>query len=216
MVVNTNLGLTNGQRIEKLWGSSLDNIWGIGPWGTIVHFNGQSWSKIDFDTQWLFYQLTGNSKTGKAYAVARNINFTTIVVELKNSSETEIIYNSDNSQVSIQAFSLTMVNDRQLYIAARKIASIDVNTREVKLLHQLPVGLGIETMTSYKPNEIYFFGTRVGEGQKMVHFNGIRFKVIDLSNHTGIIYGGTDAINNLAVMGEFLNNKAALVKVRRN
>ncbi len=206
---------TQGQSIEKLWGSSKNNIWGIGPWGTIVHFDGQSWTKIDFDTQWLLYDLTGNPKTGRAYAVARNINFTTIVIELKNSSETEIIYNSDNSPVSIQAFSLSMVNDNQLYIASNKIASLDVNTKEVKLLYQLPTGLGIETMTSYRSNDIYLFGTRYAEGQKMVHFNGIRFQTFDLSNFTGIIYGGTKAINNLAVMGEYLNNKATLIKVTR-
>ncbi len=49
-----------------------NNIWGIGPWGTIVHFDGQSWTKIDFDTQWYFYEITGNKETGTAYAIAIN------------------------------------------------------------------------------------------------------------------------------------------------
>ncbi len=67
------MDFTNTQgAVEKLWGSSESNIWGVGPWGTIVHNDGNGWAKIDFDRQWYFYNITGNKETGIAYAVGRN------------------------------------------------------------------------------------------------------------------------------------------------
>ncbi len=79
-----NLAFTNGQGVEKLWGSSESNIWGVGPWGTIVHNDGTGWAKIDFDRQWYFYNITGSKETGIAYAVARATGDECIIAEMKN------------------------------------------------------------------------------------------------------------------------------------
>ena len=62
----THFAFSNGQAVEKLWGSSKNNIYGIGPWGTIVYFDGQKWIKIEFDTQWRFDDITGDPETGVA------------------------------------------------------------------------------------------------------------------------------------------------------
>ena len=64
--------LSNGQAVHRLWGSSESNIWGVGPWGTIVHFDGKKWKKIDFDAEMYFYDISGNKANGIAYAIARN------------------------------------------------------------------------------------------------------------------------------------------------
>jgi hypothetical protein len=77
------LGFTNGQAVEKLWGSSESNIWGVGPWGTIVHNDGNGWAKIEFDNELSFYNITGNKETGIAYAIGRRTGDIRYIVELK-------------------------------------------------------------------------------------------------------------------------------------
>ena len=79
-----NLGFNQGQGVHKLWGSSENNIWGVGPNGTIVHYDGVAWSKINFDEGWRFDAITGSKQTGIAYASATSQQFNTIIVELKN------------------------------------------------------------------------------------------------------------------------------------
>ncbi len=211
--VITNLGLTNGQRIEKLWGSSENNIYGVGPWGTIVWYNGVKWTKIEFDTQWYFYQITGNQETGVAYAVARNSNHITIIVELNNSMP-EIIYNSQNNAAGYVSWTI-QYERRKLLLSSGNIWSFIPTTKEVSELTKLPVGLGILTIGSYGSNEIYYYGDEGGEA-RLVHFNGIVYKIFNIPQIDPDNYGGIDVIKNLAVSVGFANNKAYLIKIRRD
>ncbi len=106
--INTNLGLQNYQGIYKLWGNSENNLWGVGPGGTIVHYDGVAWSKIDFDEGWYFYDITGNSKTGTAFAVAQgNLRYESIIVELKNGTA-DIIFNNQNSALLLLWFTINL------------------------------------------------------------------------------------------------------------
>ena len=99
----TNFSFSQGQAITKLWGSSTNNIWGVGPWGTIVHYDGSKWAKIDFDQNWRFDAITGSEKTGIAYASATDQSFNTAIVELKDNSA-NIIYNSANTTEHLTSF----------------------------------------------------------------------------------------------------------------
>ncbi len=83
--------LPNGQAVEKLWGSSESNIWGVGPWGTIVHYDGNGWAKIEFDSQWSFYNITASKESGTAYGIAWGSNGVCIIAELQD-EHTKITY----------------------------------------------------------------------------------------------------------------------------
>ncbi len=96
------LGFTNGQRVEKLWGSSESNIWGVGPWGTIVHYDGNGWAKIEFDRQWSFHGITGSKESSTAYAVASSLEDVCIIAEMKN-GQVNIIYNSSENTPELKS-----------------------------------------------------------------------------------------------------------------
>ncbi len=208
-----NLLFSNGQAVHRLWGSSNSNIWGVGPWGTIVHFDGKEWKKIDFDRQWRFDDITGNPQNGVAYASATNQSFTTVIVEL-NSSAT-IIYNSDSTNIHLTAFTLKYIDNNKIYLSDSRIWEFDIKTKKQRVLYKLPSGYGISLTAVYSPNDIYFFGDQFQQGEKMVHYNGVRFKTFDLSPSNSTIFGGAYAIKNLSVMVGFANNKAFLTMVRR-
>ncbi len=213
-VVNTNLGLKNGQGIFKLWGSSESNIWGVGPWGTIVHFDGKEWKKIDFDRQWNFYNITGSKETETAYAVGRNSDFNNIIVELKTGIAT-IIFNTAITAFPFNFTVLNMINNNELIFAGTDIGKFDLKSKKAEVIHDLPLGYGISLTAVYSPNDIYFFGDQYQQGEKMVHYNGVRFKTFDLSPSNSTIFGGAYAIKNLSVMVGFADNKAYLVTIKR-
>jgi hypothetical protein len=143
-VINTNLGLTNGQRIEKLWGSSEQNIWGVGPAGTIVHFDGTTWTKIDFDKQWHFYEITGNKETGVGYAVARNPYDDCIIVKLENLLP-EIIYKKSVSITKIASWTITSL-DNLIYLVSSDLQSTKIcrlsNDGQIDILFEMDSHIG--------------------------------------------------------------------------
>lgn len=213
-----NVPLTNGQGVHKLWGSSENNIWGVGPAGTIVHYNGNEWKKIDFDTQWNFHDITGSESSGSCYTVGRNMSFTNIILELKQNS-VEVIFNSDSSDFPYSFTVLKMLNSNEFYVAGTQIGKFFLNSRKLERVTDFTEGYAIPTAAISSSNDIYFFGTYYNNGnviKRMIHYNGTRYKEFDLPHRETIIYGESMAIKNLAIEVEFSENKAYLLKVIRN
>jgi hypothetical protein len=213
--------LPNGQAVEKLWGSSESNIWGVGPWGTIVHYDGNGWAKIEFDRQWYFYNITGNKKTGIAYAVARATGDVFIIAELKNNMA-KILYTSGNTLPILNSYTIDY-HKQKLYLAGgdyigAKIWEYDLLTNEAKILKDLfdtARNMLIPQISVNNTNDIYFLG-RDWESGKMIHYNGLRFTVFKDGLQESSNYGDIHSIENLTVAAGFANNKAYITKIRRN
>ena len=215
----THLTFSNNQSVNKLWGSSENNIYGVGRNGIIVHYDGSpsgaGWTKIDFDTKWRFDAITGSKQTGIAYASATNQSFNTIIVKLENNTA-EIIYNSANTTERLTAFTIQMLTDSLLYLAHSKIWKLNLNTNTTEVLFTMPPTFGILRSSFYSNIDMYFFGDQLPSGEELVHYNGKRFTIITFDkNRNDLIYGGAYAIKDLAVLTGFSNNKAYLVKVKR-
>ena len=205
---------SQGQAVHKLWGSSESNIYGVGPWGTIVWYNGVQWTKIEFDTQWSFFGITGNKETGLAYAVAMNTNFSCLIVELNNSLP-NIIYNSDNYINKLKSYDVDMIRKDVLILSDSDIWTFNIKTQTDEILADLPSGYYLPRLTSSGSNDVYFFGNKLQDGERMLHYNGVRVTTFDLPSRGYVIYGGACSVNNLAAMAAFSDNKAYIIKIRR-
>jgi hypothetical protein len=205
---------TPGQSINKLWGSSKNNIWGVGPNSTIVYYNGVAWSKIDFDEGWRFDAITGSKQTGIAYASATSQQFNTIIVELKNNSAT-VIYNSANDPDNLSSFNLELLDENTLLLGRTKLWSFDIGEKKTKIIATLTSGYSAINIAVNSPIDIYYFVDKYGSGIELMHFNGKRFKALTFTNTSNQIKGDAFAIKDLAVMTGFSNNKGYLVKVKR-
>jgi hypothetical protein len=209
------INFPNYQSVNKLWGSSESNIWGVGPNGTIVHYDGTNWSKIDFDINYRFDAITGSKQTGIAYASATSQQFNTIIVELKNNSAT-VIYNSANNSENLTSFSIEQLNEQELILGTTSVWTFNVNTKETKILYTVGlIGNYISLSALNSPIDVYFFIDKYGEGEDLLHHNGKRFSTINFSSRNHVIYGGAYAIKDLAVMVGYSNNKGYIVKVKR-
>ncbi len=209
---------TQGQEVEKLWGSSEQNIWGVGPAGTIVHFDGTTWTKIDFDKQWHFYEVTGNKETGIGYAVAVNSYDDCIIVKLNN-LKTDIIYQKSISEIKFYSYSITELNNH-LYIpniySQSSIYRIDETTNKPELIYQIPESFGVEQSFAVSKNNIYYFGQDLsGIGVWLLHFNGVSYKALSIPSIDPDNRGSLHAIKDLAVSVGFTNNKAYIIKIKR-
>jgi len=205
-----------GQAVHKLWGSSLSNIYGVGPWGTIVYYNGVRWTKIDFDTQWYFYNITGNKETGVAYAVAINQVDDCIIVKIDNSN-ISIFYQKSLSDIKVSSRTITELNN-YLYISGFYYQNLicRLNDKEdIKTIHVLPLTLGVRQSFTLQSNDIFYAGEENSEA-RLVHFNGVNYKIFDIPQIDPDNYGGIHAIKDLAVSAGFTNNKAYLIIVRRS
>ena len=61
-----------GGGIESIWGKSSENMFFGGALGSMAHYNGQDWKKIETGTELNFYDIHGNGKQG-VVAVASKI-----------------------------------------------------------------------------------------------------------------------------------------------
>jgi hypothetical protein len=137
---------SNGQGVHKLWGSSESNIWGVGPWGTIVHYDGNGWAKIEFDRQWSFHGITGSKESNTAYAVANSLEDVCIIAEMKN-GQVNIIYKSNENTPELKSWNVNYY-DQKLYLGrsdlvSTKIWEYDLLTQKTKILRDLVATLRI-------------------------------------------------------------------------
>ncbi|MGE5353536.1 MAG: hypothetical protein ACM3S2_19955 [Ignavibacteriales bacterium] len=203
---------TQGQRVTQLWIGSPENIWGIGPWGTIVHFNGKEWEKLDFDTQWHFYSITGSKITGVSYALALNSQYQTSIVKLQNSAA-EVIYTSQSQNTEFNGWTLTLANEKELFIGNGPIWKFNIETKAKQVIFTPTSGTSIGASFAVSPIDIYFYGIN-WTTDVMIHYNGKRFKEFALPSHSDIT-GGIKATSNIAAAVSFAGNQAQIITIKR-
>ena len=211
----THLTFSNNQSVNKLWGSSENNLYGVGRNGIIVHYDGVNWTKIDFDTQWYFYGITGDPKKGIAYAFAQNTSDIRIIVELNNSTAT-IIHQSQQI-TAVKANAINFI-DSTLYLAGSDFSStllwkFNPQTKQADSLYALPPTTAIDVISGEKKIDMFYWGEDYNAG-KMVHYNGKRYKIFDLSK-TNEIRGGASSHNNISAVAGQSNNKGFVIIVKR-
>jgi hypothetical protein len=85
--------------VEKLWGTSSSSLYGVGNSGTIVHYNGSSWSKIESGVSEDIQDIYGynNATTGQStvLCVSSTVDYggTENILTLTNTSVTKIATN---------------------------------------------------------------------------------------------------------------------------
>lgn len=204
----------NGKSLDKIWGTSSDNIYAAGNNGTLAHFNGHKWEVIESGTNLTFYDIWGglNSLSGKPEVLAVSSIVAThsgYVIEKLDGLKAE---NISTEGIPYNITDVWFVPDKAYYIAAGFLY----------FKHRLndPVWTEIAGLTDYSVTDVYgpdrndiLVTTSYGN---ILHFNGKSWKTdyneIKLSS---VVYGAVKLKNNLAVAVGYTRNQEGFIAIGR-
>lgn len=204
-----------GQAVHKLWGSSENNIYGVGPWGTIVWYNGVQWTKIEFDTQWYLFDVTVVNQSGIAYAVARRDLGISSIIKIDKLTA-EIVYEDSSIGLNSSVFnSITTINSDELWISGYDIWSYKISSRSLTKVNDLLAGYFIASISSFGGNDIYSFGGGITNNGVFIHYNGERYTEFNIRIAYDLIFGGSHCIKDVAVSVGQVNNRGYIDIIKR-
>jgi len=84
-VVRSLSGIQLGSSVTKLWGTSRNNIYGVGPNGSIAHFDGTSWTKMESGTTVDLTDISGSPDGKEVWACGyETSDGSSVILRLKN------------------------------------------------------------------------------------------------------------------------------------
>ncbi|MBN1639518.1 MAG: hypothetical protein JW866_11150 [Ignavibacteriales bacterium] len=205
-----------GMILTDIWTSSENNVWAVGEWGAIAHYDGVSWKKVEFDTLVHFYGITGDPSTGIGYAIGRKISYdqNCYIVELKDSAR--IIYDNQKSIERLQVgYNIDWLGNNELIISFSEIWTFNISTKLTEVQYDLPIGYGSRGTGIVGRNDMYFWYGNLDHERFIYHYNGSQYKRMQLEKN-GIWMENGHAIKDLAVFTGSYNNKAYLLKITRS
>ena len=75
--------------LNSVWGSSPDNVWAVGQRGTIIHWNGQEWKKVDSGVEYYLNDIWGTSPDN-IYAISLSLSNNARLLHYDGTSWNEI------------------------------------------------------------------------------------------------------------------------------
>ncbi|HMN17194.1 MAG TPA: glucosyl transferase [Ignavibacteriaceae bacterium] len=162
--------------VNKIWGSSSSDLYVVGNNGNIVHYNGQSWQRIESGTELNINDIWGdyNDKTGEyeILAVASNVNTSTERTIIKIYNNTSRIISSSPIQWSLRT--VWFMPSRRYYVAGSGVYEKHNLTENEWRNNTLDI-------TTFYTNRIRGNDVNdvvgIGAFGDFVHFNGSGWKV---------------------------------------
>jgi hypothetical protein len=199
---------------SKAWGSSPDNMYFVGRNGSIAHYNGSQWTRIQSGTNLNINDIWGdyNEKTGEweILAVGGNILHGTeserVILKIKNNQVEQL--NAEGTNWPL--ISAWFKSNRKYYVIGSGIY-------EKKFLSDTlwkDNGFDITHYTTYRIrgnglNDVIL----VGAFGELLHFNGVTWKsyINQTMLNTGRFYGVNIKENIIIAVG--LNNPKAVITI---
>jgi len=169
--------LPNGDnwQVNKMWGSSSNDLYAVGNNGNIAHYNGQSWIKIESGTDTDFKDIYGTTDGKELWACGwTNRNGRVAIIKIKESGEVESVWDSQTNRT----FSY--------YYHGQLLNTLWANGNG-----EFIFATGIVTRHSLLNNRLLRFDW-------VPYLNG--WKVLDLGNYSYRIRGSNK--NNIAIAGD--------------
>lgn|GEM_PF-1411798 len=211
------LGFDENHSFRAAWGASKDNVFAVGTSGAIVHYNGESWSRINFRDDVHFRGICGNNQTGIAYAYGIYMGLAgrnTVVTEITSSGVSEIYDDGGYYNYTNSIFSL---NDKvfctSLKISSDDIYTIDQQTRQRDIIHHVKEDFVIKSAVAISDKDIFYIGHN-SESGKLYHYNGQGYDFLDFPIQSPAV-NGTHGVRNLIVNVGYINSSAYIIIIRR-
>jgi hypothetical protein len=187
------------ETVIKLWGSSRQDIFGVGSVGTVVHFNGTSWAQIECGTTLDVVDIYGSTSllTGRQEILA-------VASKLGASLDRKILQINGSTVTTLSDYPITQPLSGIWFVPGRHYYVTGSGTYEKRKLTDSVWTLRPASLTPYYTDEVRGNGLNdvmvVGAFGEVLHFNGQTWQSYRsqtaLSNGA---YGGLAVRGNLAI-----------------
>ncbi len=206
------------ESIDKLWGTSDDNIYGVGTYGTIAHYTNGQWTKIQSGTDLNINDIWGdyNEKTDEweILAVGGNI--------LQGWESERVILKINKDQVQQLNANGTIWPLRTIWFkTSKKYYVAGSGVYEKHYINQNRWENDVYDITTYSINNMrgIFINevAAVGGAGELIYFNGFCWKSYFSQTHINGNYRSITIKDNLIIaVGQDAPNAAITVGYRTN
>ncbi len=199
--------------INKIWGTSSNNLYIVGNDGNIAHFQNGNWTRIISGTYLDFLDIYGatDPKTGEQQILAvctRNYPLGNGIYLIEGNTATEI----SSNPIEWELFGVWFIPRRHYYVLGSGIYEKKFLSDSTWKNSPLDIThYGTSGIRGNDLNDVFVAGS-FGE---FLHFNGVSWK--SYINETGLSNGGYGkvAVKNNLVIAVGLNNGQAVIIVGR-
>jgi len=200
-----------GWQINKLWGSSSNDLYAVGNGGNIAHWNGSSWKKIESGTNVDLIDIWGISDGSIIWIAGKNLN-KTVLIKIENNTphtvfEEDYPWQIQKGKLSAGLSSIWAHNKKFLYVTTPITVYRCLSTTKGE-------GEEIYPYNDYlKGGTIRIRGTgynnilTAGNNSSIYHYNGHNWSPYESIYDERIYLRGLDVKPNLVVVaGEKFEN----------
>lgn len=209
--------LSGPETVEKLWGTSSSNLYGVGNAGTVVHYDGSTWQKLasgtTVDIQDIWGAVDSKTQALTVLAVASLLDYGRALDLLKINGTTVTML--DTIGLHVSESSVWFQPNKVFYVTGNGVYKKDkIDDPVWKVNHEGHPLLYKYRIRGNAWNDVFI----AGSGGLLSHYNGATWK-----HYTGMelpraysLYNGLAIKGNLVVAVGWFGEKAAVVRgVRR-
>lgn len=156
--------------LYSVWGSSPEDVWAVGDKGTIIHWDGIQWEKVDVGITKRITAIWGTSKDDIYVVPISELTGITSALYKYNDSMWEKVYNS------IGIFSTTLWKTPGGKLLIGGTALLEYNGSSLQEIQIPGRTRGIVKIRGSNVNNIF----TAGDFGEITHFNGLNWKDIDI------------------------------------
>lgn len=205
---NLSASIWNGW-IYKIWGSSSSNLYIVGGGGSIAHYNGTNWTKIESGTSLDILDIYGSNNEVLAVASTNN-PLDKAIISINGNTANQIL---SFPLGQIELYGVWFISNRQYYVVGGGIY-------EKHLLSEATWKNGPLDITQYTTTKVRGTGINdvfaVGAYGEFLHFNGVTWKSYIVQTGINGAYGGLAVQGNKVIAVGQANANAIITIGTRN
>jgi hypothetical protein len=198
--------------INKLWGSSSEDLYAVGNNGNIAHWDGRKWTKIESGTNLHIYDIWGdyNERIGQWEILA-------VAADVYNSFEKEVIAIKNSQSYKLSNFGIEEPLMGVWFKCNRKYYLVGSGTYMKTFLSDKEWKGNPRDITNYFENAIRANSTNdvivVGAFGEVLHFNGYNWKSFINQTHLPLgTYLSVD-VNGKILVAVGWNSRQAIITI---
>ena len=191
--------------VNKIWGTSDNNLYIVGNKGLIAHYDGKQWQRIESGTDLNFYSIWGEGANIFCIATKKFTEVNPQIFRIKNLKAYEYQWPYSYLQLPYGLW----FGKKKMYVCGSKVFTVELLNSQLKVKTEYQPVSFLNTIKGDGYNNIF----TVGAYGYIYHFNGITWKAV--TNRSAKYFFNMDLKNNMVVLVG-LDKNSALIQMANN